>query len=88
MAGHSETRDAARNKAQNYFAASEQRDTAIKQEIARERAAGDAKMAKLKALRLAKEAADKEAADKLAAEKPAPKAKKPRVRNKTRPLQS
>ncbi len=64
-------RDGARRRAQNHFTASEQRDTLVKQEIARERAASDAKTAKLKALRLAKEAADHEAA--LNAPPPAPK---------------
>ena len=58
----------ARGKAQKYFTQSEQRDTLVKQEIEKERAATDAKTAKLRALRLAKEAADQEAADKLAAE--------------------
>ena len=64
----SDPRDAARGKAQKYFTQSEQRDTLVKQEIEKERAAVDAKTAKLRALRLAKEAADREAAEKLAAE--------------------
>jgi len=59
------TKNAARTRAQNHFAASEQRDTLVKQIIQAERAALDAKTAKLRALRLAKEAADREAADKL-----------------------
>lgn len=71
-------RDGARRKALNHFAASEQRDSAVKLEISRERAANDAKTAKLRALRLAKEETDREAA-KLAADKaPAAKPKKPR----------
>lgn len=70
MNNASDPRDAARGKAQRYFTQSEQRDTLIKQEIEKERAAVDAKTAKLRALRLAKEAADREAAEKLAAERP------------------
>ncbi len=70
-------RDAARGKAQKYFTQSEQRDTLVKQEIEKERAAVDAKTAKLRALRLAKEAADREAAEKLAAEQNATRAKSP-----------
>jgi hypothetical protein len=41
------------------FSASEQRDKLIRQEIEKERAATDAKTAKLRALRLAKEAEDR-----------------------------
>ena len=64
-----ERRDQARRKAQNHFAASEQRDALVRKEIEKERAARVAKTAKLRALRLAKEASDKEAADKVRAEK-------------------
>ena len=71
MNSTSDPRDAARGKAQKYFTQSEQRDTLVKQEIEKERAATDAKTAKLRALRLAKEAADKEEADRLAAEQAA-----------------
>ena len=70
-------RDAARGKAQKYFTQSEHRDTLVKQEIEKERAAVDAKTAKLRALRLAKEAADREAAEKLAAERGAAQPKAP-----------
>ena len=55
-------RDAARNRAQSHFQASEKRDQMVREEIARERAAVDAKTAKLRALRLAKEEADRIAA--------------------------
>jgi len=68
MTMSSDPRDAARGKAQKYFTQSEQRDTLVKQEIEKERAATDAKTARLRALRLAKEAADREAAEKLAVE--------------------
>ena len=61
--------DSPRKKAQTYFTQSEQRDRQMRQEIEKERAASAAKTARLRALRLAKEAADKEAAAKLAAEK-------------------
>jgi hypothetical protein len=65
-------RDAARNRAQKHFAASEQRDVAVKQMIESERAAVDARTAKLRALRLAKEEADRA----TAAAAPPPPAKK------------
>jgi hypothetical protein len=74
-----EKRDSARRKAQNHFAASEQRDSAIKQEIERDRAAVAAKTAKLRTLRLQKEAAE---ADAKAAE-PAPKTRKTATSRKT-----
>ena len=48
-------RDGARRRALNHFAAAEQRDTLVRQEITRERAANDAKAAKLRALRMARE---------------------------------
>jgi len=57
----SKSQSAALSKAEGVFSASQQRDETIKQEIAKERAQTDAKTAKLKALRLAKEAADREA---------------------------
>jgi hypothetical protein len=43
----------------------EDRTTLVKKEVEAERAASDAKIAKLRALRLAKEAVDKENADAL-----------------------
>lgn len=55
-------RNAARQRAQNHFTASEQRDSAIRQEIEQQRAATDALIAKQRALRLAKEEADRIAA--------------------------
>ncbi|MGZ5938039.1 MAG: hypothetical protein ACXWLK_11645 [Rhizomicrobium sp.] len=71
-------RDGARKKAQNHFAVREERDSAIKQEINRERAANDAKTEKLRALRLAKEETDREVARLAAVGAPPPKPKKPR----------
>ncbi len=66
------------SRAQAAFTASEQRDSLVRQLIDKERAATDAKTAKLRALRLAKEAED---AAHLAANPPPPKAKaKPRKR--------
>jgi hypothetical protein len=73
-------RDAARRKAQTHFTASEQRDALVKQEIEKERAALAARTAKLKALRLAKEAEDKAEADREAALHPP----KPKARSKAR----
>ena len=71
-------KSAARNKAQAQFAASERRDAAVWEIIHSERAAVDARTAKLRALRLAKEEADRiEAAN---APKPEPKPKTPRPR--------
>lgn len=78
------TRDIARSRAQNHFAAAAQRDTLVKQEIERERAATAAKSARLRALRLAKEEEDREIARLAAlnAPPPAPKKKRP-IRIKT-----
>ena len=50
-----------RRKASDYFAQAEQREKTVRQEIDKERAASTAKTAKLRALRLAKEAADRDA---------------------------
>ena len=69
MADPIKPQDAARRKASSFFTQAEQRDKLVRQEIEKERAASAAKTAKLRALRLAKEAADKEAAEKLASEK-------------------
>ena len=55
-------RDAARTRAQQHFAASDRRDIEVKQMIEDERSAMDARIAKLRALRLAKEEADRAAA--------------------------
>jgi hypothetical protein len=78
----SSDKNAARNRANAQFAASEQRETAVRQMIEHERAAVAARTSKLRALRLAKEEADRvEAAN---APKPATPAKsrvrKPRVK--------
>ncbi len=57
-----ERRNAARTRAENHFAASERRDADVRKEIENQRAATAAQMAKLRALRLAKEEADRIAA--------------------------
>jgi hypothetical protein len=80
MSNSSEKSDSARRRAQTHFTASEQRDTLVRREIEKERAASNAKTAKLRALRLAKEAADKEAADKLVAEKALEKSTRTRAK--------
>src|SRR5258708_9725497 len=84
MANSEERRDQARRKAQNHFAASEQRDALVRKEIEKERAVSAAKTAKLRALRLAKEASEKEAADRLPEEaaevKPSKNPTAPRTR--------
>jgi len=51
-------RDSARKRAQNHFQAAEARTALVKQIVTAENAALDARSAKLKALRLAKEAED------------------------------
>ncbi len=61
-------KNAAQKNAQNYFTTVERNETASKQIRKKERSAEAVKTAKLRELRLAKEAVDKEAADKLAAE--------------------
>jgi hypothetical protein len=76
MANPTEIRDSARRKANTHFTASEQRDAMVKKELEQERHAFDARTAKLRALRLAKEAADAEAAEKLAASQPPKPVKK------------
>ena len=80
----SDPRDAARGRAQKYFTQSEQRDSAVKQEIEKERAATDAKTARLRALQLAKEAVDREAAEKLEAEHPVAKPKRAKRKQKVK----
>jgi hypothetical protein len=76
MANPTDIRDSARRKANTHFTASEQRDAMVKKELEQERNAFDSRTAKLKALRLAKEAADAEAARILAASQPPKAAKK------------
>ena len=76
MANPTEIRDSARRKANTHFTASEQRDAMVKKELEQERNAFDSRTAKLKALRLAKEAADAEIALKLAASMPPKTVKK------------
>ncbi len=69
-------REAARKSAQNHFAASEKRDVEVRKEIERERAAVEARTAKLRKLRLAKEEADRAAA----ADAPPPARKRRKVK--------
>ena len=66
-------KDIARRKMGTPFTASEARDALVKKALEAERQAFEAKTAKLRALRLAKEAADAEQAVRLAAETPAKK---------------
>jgi len=70
----------AQKGAQKYFTKAAQDDTLAKELRKKERSAMAAKTAKLRALRLAKEAADKEEADRLAGQKtdaaPSPKPKR------------
>jgi hypothetical protein len=67
MAGSSDRNDP-QSRAHAVFTASEQRDKSVRAEIEKERAATDAKTARLKALRLAREA--EEAAHAAANPKP------------------
>ena len=71
--------DSARNRAQRFFSSTEKRDTEAKQTIENERAATDAKTAKLHALKLAKEAAEGISAENAVLQKsPTSRARKPR----------
>jgi len=69
MSEPTERREAVRRNAQSHFTHTERRDELVRHEIEKERAAVDAKTAKLKALRLAKEASEKADAARLAAER-------------------
>jgi len=73
-------RDQARRKLGPTFTASEARDAHVKKELEAERHAFEVKTAKLRALRLAKEAADAALAVKLAAEAPQVQKKAPAKR--------
>lgn len=78
MANPSEQQAAARARAQNYFTQTEKRDALIREELEKERSASAAKTAKLRALRLAKEAAEREEAAKNPPPPPKPAAKRTR----------
>jgi hypothetical protein len=69
MSDPTEKREAARRTAQSHFTHTERRDEMVRAEIAKERAAVDAKTAKLRALRLAKEASERAEAERVAAER-------------------
>src|SRR5437763_14746594 len=69
MSDSSERREAVRRTAQSHFTHTERRDELVRAEIEKERAAVDAKTAKLKALRLAKEASERAEAERVAAER-------------------
>ena len=75
-------RDAARNRAQQHFAASDRRDVEVKQMIEDERSAMGARIAKLRALRIAKEEAERAAAADAPPAEPT-KAKAKRAKRKT-----
>jgi hypothetical protein len=70
MANTPPATNGARNKAQSHFETAEARTNLVKKIVEGERAAMDAKTAKLRALRLAKEEADRLEAEKAEAEKP------------------
>lgn len=82
MSDPNERREAVRRNAQSHFTHTERRDELVRQEIEKERAALDAKTAKLKALRLAKEASDKAEAERQAAEHLGVAPAKPAARRK------
>jgi hypothetical protein len=72
MANPMHSQNAAQKNAQHYFKKAEQQPDALaKQTRKKERAASAMNTARLRELRLAKEATDKEVADTLAAENPA-----------------
>jgi hypothetical protein len=80
MDDHMKPANAAQKGAQKYFTKTGQDDALAKETRKKERTATAAKTARLRALRLAKEAADKEEADKLAAQKTDTPAPAPRKR--------
>jgi hypothetical protein len=80
MAGPSDRNDP-QSRAHAVFTASEQRDKSVRAEIEKERAATDAKTARLKSLRLAREA--EEAAHAAANPKPAAAKKTKAAKKKT-----
>jgi hypothetical protein len=86
MSNSASNRKSARMKAQKHFAQAE-RPTTFQETVDRERAARDAKTARLRALRLEKEALDREEAAKLAEAKAAADAeraaKRPARRKRT-----
>ncbi len=67
MSDPQRTREQAQARAQTHFKSAARREETARAEIAKERAAVDTKTAKLKALRLAKEAEDRVAAEQDAA---------------------
>lgn len=76
-----------KRRGQGTFTASEQRDALVKQEIEKERQALAARTARLRALRLAKEAEEKAAAERQAAASP-PEAPKRKAKPKSRKSQA
>ena len=75
-----EQRAAARQRAQNYFTQADKRDALVREEMEKERAANAAKTAKLRALRLAKEAEAREEAARNVQTKAAPAKRSRRVK--------
>jgi hypothetical protein len=69
MSHPNEPREAVRRNAQSHFTHTERRDELVRQEIEKERAATDAKTARLRALRLAKEEGERAEAERLASER-------------------
>jgi hypothetical protein len=70
----SQQKEAARRNANNHFAVWEERTALVKQQVSAESAANDAKTAKLRALRLAKEEEDRKTAAAAPAKKRTPRA--------------
>jgi hypothetical protein len=77
-------KSAARSRAETLFTASEVRDSHVKAQILKERAATDAKTVRLRALRLAKEEEDRAAKAAFDAANP-PKPRKPKARKTAAP---
>jgi len=88
MSDPTERRDAARRTAQSHFTHTERRDEMVRAEIAKERAAVDAKTAKLRALRLAKEASEKAEAERLAQERAKAGASAPKKPTRKKPTKA
>ncbi len=78
----------ARSRAQSHFKSPQQRDDAVRDQIEKERAVVDAKTARLKALRMARQAEEKIEADRLVAQKDAEKTRSAAAKAAARALKN
>ena len=73
---NSKEREASRTRAKSHFQAAERRDDLVRQEIEKERATVNAKTAKLRALRLARDEEARKTEEAQTAERPAARKRK------------